>query len=355
MIFISLIVVSYLSLVITDQRQTLDADLSASALAAARSGVEDGKRILVYCASNATDPNCIAVLNSTDNCSMFKAGNPGATLASTLSIPIDGSGQGSTGGATQYQQYFTCLTIQTKTPNATTPLSADNDYIQPLRTVSPFSQLRVSWSGTGSYVQNTGTLSNWPTLANWKAQPVIRLQIIPYTNLSNLDTVEAATKTVYIVPCQSGSIACTSSLKDINVLDVRSPAGSLRGGSAPVTYASCTITSGIGYQCAATLTGFSGGSAGTTQYYARTTLLYASSTTLQLAALDGSGNSVNFDNVQPIIDVTGRANDVFKRIQTQVSYAQNPALPQNALESAAPVCKDMTVTADPTSSTYNCN
>jgi hypothetical protein len=92
----------------------------------------------------------------------------------------------------------------------------------------------------------------------------------------------------------------------------------------------------------------------TFQYYVRASLLYADSTTLKMSAYDGS-SPVNFANVQPWIDVTGRTSDVFKRVRAEVSYQPTVPLPKNVIDSAAPICKNMTVTDDPASSTYNCN
>ena len=369
MIFISIIVTGYMTLVINDQRQTSDNELSASALAAARSGVEEGKRIIIYCQNHTADPNCSsALLNSADNCDVFKSGNPGANLAPTLQIPIDPTtGQGATAGADQYQQYFTCLTIQQDTPYTTATVNQDSSYIQRLKTTQPFNQLVVSWSGKGTYANRT-TVNGWTPLTSWKDTtsgnpyaPVIELQIIPYalTDFANLDGLEQQTRTVYIAPCTLvGEVlppSCITS-QTAAVLDQRGAAGSLRSGSVPIMYGGCTTSGSAGYECVATLTGFNGGGPSSAQqYYVRASVLYAASTTLKLSPLDSSSNSVLFNNVQPWIDVTGRTNDVFKRVRAQVSYTQSTGLPRYSVDSAAPVCKDMTVTNDAASSTYNCN
>lgn len=356
MIFISLITVGFISIVIADQRQTIDNDLSASALAAARSGVEDGKRMLLYCTTiNPGAPGCTEALNSQDNCNAFNAASGAAaySLATSLSVPVNTSGEGVTGGASAspYQQYFTCLTIQTKTPYITTPLNSDSDVIKPLKTVAPFTKLKVSWSGVGSYLQRGSSLAGWPTLSAWNSaryMPVIQLQTIPYTNLADLNSLEAGTRTTYIVPCDA---TCVLPSTDINLIDWRSAAGELRVGNAPITYAACTVL-GSTYNCSTTLTGYN--STPPQQYYVRVSLLYATSTTLTLSALDNNG-VVNFDGVQPWIDVTGRTNDVFKRVRSEVGYQPVNPIPTNALTSAAPICKDMTVTNEALSSSYDCD
>lgn len=354
MIFISIIVVGFTTIVVADQRQTVDNDLSASALAAARSGVEDGKRILLYCLANPSAAGCATATTSHD-CDTFKSPNAAYTLAtSVLNIPLNANGEGATGGATAYQQYFTCLTVQTKTDTLKTTLNAGSDYIQQLKTVSAFADLNVTWESTSINLTNpTGpiTATGWPTSLMWNASaryPVLQLQVIPYTaaSLSDLDILEHQTKTVYLVPC-SGTCPNLNGTA-ISTVDVRNGFdSSVELDAPPIIYASCTA----GTTCSAALTGFGVYPAGT-QFYVRATLLYASSVDLTLSTDDAAGATVQFDNVQPIIDVTGRANDVYKRVQTQVSSA--PILPTNtALDSAAPICKIMTIVN--TNGQYNCN
>lgn len=358
MVFISLIVMGFITIVIADQRQATDNDLSASALAAARSGVEDGKRLLIYCQSHTADSRCASALNSQNNCNAFNPGTQAYDLAkNTLAIPIGSDGEGATGGATSYEQYFTCLTIQTSTPSLSAPLSSDSDYIQHIQTVSQFTQLKISWSGEGSYMNRSGAVAGWPTLSSWNSSaymPVLRFQTIPYTNVTDLNGNEARSRTVFIVPCSGG--VCPSTSTDINVLDTRTDVATTGGqrlvpGQNPIRYASCT-TLGISYDCSVTLTGYD---SNTWQYYIRASVLYAGTTTMTLSALDSGGAVVELDNVQPWIDVTGRTSDVFKRVRAEVSYQPTVPLPSYALDSAAPICKKLTVTDSAASSSYDCN
>lgn len=120
MIFISIIVVSFVRIMSDEQRQTIDNDLSASALAAAQSGIEDGKRVLLHCLNTgAPDAQCATMLNSAaqpNPCSVFKNAN---SIRGPLNL-ANSQWNGDyviVGGnsAEDYQQYYTCLMI-TKTP-----------------------------------------------------------------------------------------------------------------------------------------------------------------------------------------------------------------------------------------------
>lgn len=361
MIFISLIAVSFTTIVVQDQRQATDNDLSASALAAARGGIEDGKRILIYCKQNPTSPNCTdEVLNSQNNCDLFKSNVRAQALANALKIDINTNGEGITGGAnaSQYEQYFTCLTIQTKTPSLTATLASDADYIQQLKTVSPFTNLQVSWSPKNkeiTFLTRSGPLDGWPKISDWSYAPVLELQVIPYmaSSFGDLNSLEAGARTMYVVPCTS---LCIPTGGSIALQDKRAAqTGSLReigAAAVPIIYASCDVR-----ECNANIGGFSGGDPAGTQYYVRVSLLYSDSASvnLELSPFDSSNHTVLFDNVQPRIDSTGRANDVFRRVRAEVTYAQSVSVPRSAVGSAAPICKDMTVTKVASSSTYNCN
>lgn len=366
MVFISLIVMGFITIVVADQRQTIDNDLSASALAAARSGIEDGKRILLYCAAHPS-PDCDAALNSQDNCNTFNTGQPANNIASALSIYINAKGEGATGGAgaTPYEQYFTCLTVQRNTKSLSAPLNSGKDFIQRLDTTpSAFDNLTISWSGKGAYTERTAGLGGWPVYDGWKDAaspfysyiPVIRFQTIAYPSSGNLDldAIEANSRTVFIVPCATGS--CSPAGGDIRVIDSRDAydtsgnAGLRSIDSPPIVYSSSCSVSTDAYTCSVSLSGYD--NTGATRYYVRASVLYASSTTLTITPSNG-GTAVQFDGVQPWIDVTGRTSDVFKRVRAEVSYQPTITLPTEALDSAAPICKKMTVTNS--SGTYDCN
>lgn len=356
MVFISLITMGFIGIVVADQRQTIDNDLSASALAAARSGIEDGKRILQYCTFvNPSASGCEEALNSKD-CSAFDSGRAHDLAVNTLAIPLDDKGEGATGGATQYQQYFTCLTIQTKTSSLSADIDAGGtDFIRQLKTESTFTALTVTWSGSTSGLALTSRLDGWPQFDTWTSLPVLQFQVIPYSvatlaDPNGLDTIEAGTRTLYLAPCNTSS-SCAESSVSINT-DARSlGAGQVRVVDAPIAYAGCEVGSGT-YTCKIELEGFNGGTPSAQQYYVRVGSLYAG-TKLTLSASDSSG-VVRFDNVQPQIDVTGRTNDVFRRVRAEVGYEPTITLPKHALSSAAPICKLMTVTND-ASSSYDCD
>ena len=71
-------------------------------------------------------------------------------------------------------------------------------------------------------------------------------------------------------------------------------------------------------------------------------------TSFEVRLLNGA-DTVQFKNVQPEIDVTGRANDVFRRLVSRVESADasEAPYPRAALGSGRDICKDFVVTDDP--------
>lgn len=356
MIFISIIAVGFTTIVVADQRQAVDNDLAASALSAARNGVEDGKRILLYCNNNPSAVGCSDVLDK-ESCNVLGSGN-GKILANALGIVSNASGEGVSGGAPEYQQHFTCLRINKKTDDIEAPLNSTTDYVQRLKTEQAFQSLEVAWRiDSGGLLQNGSHISStgWPNVTAWNSSkrfPVLQLQIIPFVeaDFADLNILEKNTRTLFLVPCATGNTPCVGKAPNIGS-DARSDINHRGIGSEPIVYAVCDP---VKSSCSTTIGGFNGGDAGGTQYYARISLLYADSAILTLKAKSSSDSLVKFDDVQPAIDSTGRTNDVFKRVKTRVSYNSN-YISANALSSAAPICKVMTVTNDGSSSSYDCD
>ncbi len=347
----SIIVTGFLRIMSYNQTQTVDSDLSASALAAAQSGIEDGKRILLYCSTDAPaggkgSPACQQIMNSKDNC-LALATDVGAInmteLRSALRITMTGNQFVVGSPANQFQQFYTCLTINNDTPRITKRLVGNRSTIIPLTTgtAGELSKLTLSWRADTDAYAVSGPTTQLPPFAQWTASPMtkkppmLRVQLIPYTVPLNLDAIEAASRTVFVAP----SNAASSSV-NISSIDQRGGTGQLRPTpSAPIAYAACKISMGGGYICDQTIEGLGA----TAQYYMKVTMLYGNETTMNVAGWNTGGGEVAFRGVQPEIDVTGRTNDVFRRVKARVSYGMAAlSYPEYALE-ANDICKDMVV------------
>lgn len=355
MILLSVFTVALIKIVSDEQRQSTDNDLAASALIAAQSGIEDGKRLLIYCATN-TSPECTQMMSSgagAGDCGIFR--NAG-TLRGALGIqPLRGD---VIVGSAPYQQSYTCLTINGIVNDITIgDLEVGKSVIKAVSPSGAMASMQLSWSGGvgANYASRTANQTLHPE-AEWKAgndypwAPVLRAQFIPYQPGSvDLDQSELYSKTVYILP--GGNTPDAGNI--IGVDDRNTVVGGLRTSSSlPIVYARCSTPSGNqGFACSKRLSGFRADRL----YYVRLTPIYGSIDTLKIQALDASGTTLSFAS-QPTIDVTGKANDVFKRVQARVSQTSPRfTAPEFVLETANTVCKNMTVTDTVSTTKYGCD
>jgi hypothetical protein len=352
MIFISIIVLGFIKIMGDEQRQATDNDLSASALAAAQSGIEDAKRIILRCKDTPAPGGCDnpmgGMMNSgagAGNCDMLGMAN---SLTGPLAIDI--VGDEAIVGDDTYRQAYTCLTIKKDTDDVKKTLTEGRSAIIKLDVgAGGLDSLTFRWTGSGGTYGVNGPSTLFPARANWLSgtntvPPMLRLQFIPYVAGSvALDTVERESRTAFVKPA-----SVVASPSDIQVLDQRNATpGSLRTAAvSPVVYANCPVL-GSTYECTKTLTNFS--TART--YYLRATLMYGAQTNLTITATR-AGVPQTFKFVQPEIDVTGRANDVYRRVKARVSFeAPSITYPEYALESGTTICKRLIV-ADATNSQY---
>jgi len=98
------------------------------------------------------------------------------------------------------------------------------------------------------------------------------------------------------------------------------------------------------YACTTTITlpNPVGGNANNRTAFLRLTALYnAAHYSIRLKS---GGNYVNFNRVQPEVDSTGRANDVFRRVEARVELKGDFTYPEAAIDMQGNLCKNFTVT-----------
>ena len=149
-------------------------------------------------------------------------------------------------------------------------------------------------------------------------------------------------ETVYLYPRKKVAMALpTSYLFDS---DIRSKIGS---GGINLQIVGCddNITSNLsGYVCNATLTLPAGLNTTTRGTYLRVTALY-NSADFSAALQDGLHETIDYVRVQPSIDSTGRAADVFRRVEARVESTDDTATyPRATIDITSNLCKVLSVT-----------
>lgn len=357
MLLITIITVGFLRIMAAEQRQSLDNDLTASAKAAAQSGIEDAKRaILKYKSLPDSDP-LKAQLQTALTSSSCDALFSNASISSALNLNNNGSINNQAG----LNEYYTCLSVNMDTPDYIGQGSAGKSDFIPLVSGGGdlFDQIVVSWHLTSQTVgtEGDGQPSNYAPgvqlppvtggVNSWSARgypAYLRVELYGHPNSnftrSNMTQIN---RTVFLVPNSSTNAAAVdpSTVTNFETVDPRGADQSkinLIGVRCTGTPPNVPIGT---YACSARL-GVPVGQPSTSHtYYLRVTPLYGSAHfRLQLYH---NNAVVNFNGVQPMIDSTGRASDVFRRIQARVRLDDISNLPEYSVETAMDICKTMQV------------
>ena len=393
MMLFAIVAVSFTYIVVDTTRQAANDTLQSVAKSAAESGVEDAKRLLVYCYSQQTGTDTYSTPTAQSICTKV-VGNKledlgcqdilqqvNDTNLSGFVTEEDGNGgyrakvggddSESDGSSTEYYQ---CLKIATRTLTYQGVANANSDSaIVPLRLVNADgvptnpARIEISWhrnsSGENGDQPVNGLSSGigLPTQSTWNNSgnrpAIVRAEVVgaPKNNVSveSLISNDAAVTLRPVNGTPGTSIAIMNYKPAQNDYDGNNDAPNNQyGGSAPILAAGCSNDTSQNYACVVNLTGGDGGGAFDIQnfdYYLRLNAIYKD-THFSISAYSSTGERLYFDGVQPVIDVTGKSADSFSRIQANLeptySDDDNKWWPEYAIETQGRVCKDMTVFYD---------
>lgn len=326
-LLLSIITVSFIAMMAREQQRSTDNELSQSAYDSALAGVEDGKRVMAACRDNPSGGTACSAIEHRQCTTIIDAGIQSGEANGEVFIQSSTAGDGR-----ELDQAYTCVVINGDTPNYLAELAHDESVIIPLKGKGTFSKVTVSWHTSDDTTPSPIDGLQLPQLSAWSlGRPaLIRAQLMQYSGNIPSDFDGAAAHTLYLHP-QASTATTTFSVG----LDGR------RAGALEPQGVSCT--SGTfplsGYACQATLQLLSGTSTG----YLRLTSLYVG-THLQVELRDSSDAIVDFDDVQPMIDSTGRANDLFRRVEARIETTNpNFLYPRATVDITNNFCKTFSV------------
>ncbi|HSX30211.1 MAG TPA: pilus assembly PilX N-terminal domain-containing protein [Candidatus Saccharimonadales bacterium] len=307
MIVISLIVLGFAQVARRDQRQSLDRQLSTQAFYAAEAGVNDALEVIKTAISTNTPVN--AKTTCADNGSgQYNSLNAGSILDAGADVA------------------YTCLMIDPA------PLTLVYSDIGTTGTVVPvvansgtIATIKLTWqSKTGGATPASGcpgsTTNAFVPTTSWTCgYGVLRFDIVPTGAAMTHSSLMSSTMAAFLVPINTAVPA--------NIAYSTTGAGDL-------SPASCSNTN-----CTASITGL-GGSA----YYMRINSIYRD-VSLQVSATNAVGNPVELRDAQALIDATGKAQDVLRRVQvrTPITGTSTNLTSDYALESNDAICKRFSV------------
>jgi hypothetical protein len=363
MLLITVITIGFLRIMGIEQQQSLNNDLTASAINAAQSGIEDGQRaILAY--NNTTDPTLKAALaTALTNNTQCDALTSSPTIRTALNLDNGGNVIGNS----QLNQYYTCLTVSLNTPNYINSLPGDQSDIVPLIDDggAGFERVKVSWHLLSTSIDKDGdgvptTYASTNALAplvningnptnSWSSRgypAYLRVQLFGYPNnvAFNRADIEARTYTMILVPALDTVPTAADENTPINFATVDPRGFDQAKNDLQLIKCKASPGSNLGsYACAATLElpNVAALRGPNNSYFLRVTPVYGQSH-FQVVMYH-NGVPVNFKGVQPIVDATGRAADVYRRVQSRVRNFPGGLLPEYALESANTICKNMII------------
>ena len=380
-LLMSVVTVSFMRIMINDQNQASSNDLAQSAYDSAQAGVEDAKRALVWyaqqCANNPSSCTALAAQLSTSQCNQALVNVAQVVPTADVSATEGGAGIGEikvqqaaadeSGESPDaaLNQAYTCVTMQLNTEDYVGTASVNQPMLVPLASTEPFRAITIEWFShddltninSAVNVQSASGVQPLLSQASWPANrpPVLRAQYMQVGNsfsLSDFDFYRSAatpsdsesnTNTLFLYPTNNGNTTAELTVRDIRK-DQDGNSFPASSSSAPYPVRCETSISGGGYSCRLEISlprPMGGGDTETA--YLLLSPFYAS-THFRVSLAASSGTPVLFRGVQPMVDSTGRASDVFRRVQSRIDlYPTNPFI-QAAVDTDGNLCKDFGVT-----------
>lgn len=363
-LLITTITIGFVRTMIQGQQQATAADLSQSAYDSAQAGVEDAKRALVTyrsICSNASASECERQRQILEASSCDTLQQLGVSSGEKEVIVQQSDGD------SQLDQAYTCVTMKTDTEDYIGTLESNSSRVIPLKGVGTFNKVTIEWFAEGDLKENesgeTGGIdlsdsasAELPKLADWpQNRPAfIRSQFIQYGNTFTLsdfdDNVDGKSNanTVFLYPSSVGRDSDRGAEAHIPLVDVDPRK---KSGNNILQQIACKPNFDTSlYACKATLTlpqaiGESNDVRGAA--YLRLNAIYNSGNNFRVQMFKDD-TAVKFAGVQAVVDSTGRANELFRRVQSRVELDVSAfPYPEAAVDITGNLCKTFLVTDNP--------
>lgn len=309
-----LITVGFVRSTNSNQRQSLDTQLATQAFYSAESGVNDALATIAHYKSIGSEMPSMG----SNNCNAFMGQEMTNALGGQSNV-LNGSSN----------IKYTCVLVKDEVSNISLSDPTINSgkifKIKSASVAAPVKSLRISWGNDGQVASNTN-YSNLPV--SWSSNPaLLRVTIYYPPNLTNYNrsTLLSNQKTYFLIPVPAGTAGATNTVSSTND-------GEKLG-------ISCNFPTPKTCQVKIMVNSIAGGGASTDNgFYVRIVPIYVSSN-ISIEGLDVSNNVVSLSGAQYQIDVTGRGNDVYKRIEVRRNFGDVYDFPDSVVASGGDLCK----------------
>lgn len=286
---LSLITVGFAELMRHEERSALDKQLSSQAYYAAETGINDATKAINdgFTSSKTTCDPLPSVPDLADNTVKFSNGsNP--TEASYPCLLIN--------PAPPNLHYDPIITTQSRTAEFTAIDSND----QP----AAVSSIKISWQDSGSNTTFVNNCNNLHKTTDWTAIGMLRVMLLPIVSGSiDRSNLTNTAFTGFLCP-NSGSLP--------NSANYGSSIGP--NNSGVIVNGNCTAGAQP-LNCNATITGLPANQA---TFFINLRSIYAP-TSVTVTAYNSGGTVLRLTGAQTLVDSTGKAQDVLRRVQVRVS------------------------------------
>ncbi len=366
-LLVTVIVTSFIRIILSETTRTINSDLSTSAYDSALAGVEDAKIALVRyrkCLDEGYTANAAAAVGTcerliadmkngiaNDSCDTI-----GTALGRVTSgeVIVQEQSSASDNNSSAYDQAYTCVKISEQTEDYRATLnSTTNTRLVPLWAADTDNNgerdqvraVKISWytgENTGTYTTNTTI----PSVSSDKI-PAIMMDLYQANatfNLAQLSVNDTGTdhSELLLLP---GSSTGTTTISASTVLEasnktVPSDANASTGHN-PILISCANTLDSSDFRCSAIVNfpaPFSGGDIRNTEAMAlRLSLPFGGTADLAVTLCSTAGcpedSELPFDGLQAQVDSTGRANDLFRRVEVRVDLLDSTfPFPEYALQ-----------------------
>ncbi|MET1033164.1 MAG: pilus assembly PilX N-terminal domain-containing protein [Candidatus Saccharimonadales bacterium] len=313
MIVITLIVLGFAQISRRNQREALDRQLSTQAFYAAETGINDARKLIQTAVTAGTTVADKTGCTDTGTGGFYGSLNPTIDAAANVK--------------------YSCLLVDPSPKVLRYSDVGTTSVIVPMTaTTGTFSTIKIDWqskivggtptSGCPTTLPAGAGNGQFSPTATWVCgYGVLRFDLVPTTGALDSESLRNATMTTFAVPFASGGTASIPySASTANANNVR---------GITCTNAGCSLT----------VSGLTQAS-----YYLRVSSLYRN-VSMQISGANGVGSQLEIQGAQAVIDSTGRAQDVLRRIQVNVPYRSSSEnqLSEYAIQSTDAICKRFSV------------
>ena len=341
-LLITVVTVGFVSIMVKDQQQATATDLSQSAYDSAQAGVEDAKRAI----ANID----IASITGAELTKWSTDCNASVRTLTDVAPQLDPNGKGEVkiqnGNITNdLNQAYTCVKVNLDTPDYLGKLSNNEYKLILLKGTSNFDTIQIQWFTQNDANNNSVSLDsaiNLPLQDNWPANkpPIIMAQLIQANGSFTLNDFDKSTdgvkgsNTLFLYPSTVGITTEKKFTDDLRLFSKNTPTSLVCQDNFVNSNYSCSVKLKL--------------TSSNNSYLRLGSFYNKTSYRITLINSAASNQLVDFNAVQPEIDSTGRASDLFRRVVSRVELTDiNFPYPNAAVEVTGSFCKDFVITDNP--------